>query len=119
MNKKTLTQITASALLTAPLFAYAADVTSILIATSDVLNRVIPILMVVATIVFLWGVIRYITAQGDEDKLAEGKRFIVFGLIGLFIMVAIWGVVRALVNQFALQGQGNIPKGPGDQFPTP
>ena len=116
MNKKTLTQITASALFTVPLFAYAATVIDVLNGTSAVLNRVIPILMVVATIVFLWGIIRYVTAQGEEDKLTEGKRFIVFGLIGLFIMVAIWGVVRALVNQFSLQ-QGNIPPGPGDVPP--
>ncbi len=118
MNTKTLVKISLSTALLAPLFVYAADVTSILQQTEIILNRVIPILMIIATIVFLWGVIRYITAQGDEDKVGEGRKFIVFGLIGLFIMVAIWGVVRALVSQFGVGG-GIIPPGPGDIRPSP
>ncbi|MDP3934774.1 MAG: hypothetical protein Q8Q46_00945 [Candidatus Giovannonibacteria bacterium] len=118
MNIKTLVKISVSAALLAPLFAYAADVISILYQTQIILNRIIPILMIIATIVFLWGVIRYITAGGDEDKLKEGKSFIIFGLIGLFLMVAIWGVVRALVSQFGVGG-GVIPPGPGDVPPSP
>ena len=90
MNTKTLVKISLSTALLAPLFAYAANVTDILQQTEIILNRIIPILMIIATIVFLWGVIRYITASGEEEKLAEGRRFIVFGLIGLFVMVAIW-----------------------------
>lgn len=115
MNK-TLTKIAISSALVLPFFAYAADVVSILQNLESILNRVIPILMIVATIVFLWGVIRYITAGGDEEKLADGRRFIIFGLIGLFVMIAVWGVVRALVAQFGVGG-GVIPKGPGDVNP--
>ncbi|KKT56395.1 MAG: hypothetical protein UW81_C0017G0028 [Candidatus Giovannonibacteria bacterium GW2011_GWC2_44_9] len=118
MNTKTLVKISLSTALLAPLFAYAANVTDILQQTEIILNRIIPILMIIATIVFLWGVIRYITASGEEEKLAEGRRFIVFGLIGLFVMVAIWGVVRALVSQFGVGG-GIIPPGPGDIRPSP
>ncbi|QQG42796.1 MAG: hypothetical protein HYW15_01130 [Candidatus Giovannonibacteria bacterium] len=116
MNKKTLTQIAVSSAFALPLFAYAANVTSILAQLESVLNRVIPILMIVATIVFLWGVIRYVTAGGDEEKLADGRRFIIFGLVGLFVMIAIWGVVRAIVAQFGVGG-GVIPGGPGDVRP--
>ena len=103
--------------MTLPLFAYAANVLDVLREINTILSTIIPILMVLATVVFLWGVIRYVTASGDEDKLKEGRQFIIFGLIGLFVMVAVWGVVRALVSQFGLQ-QGNIPPGPGDQPPV-
>lgn len=112
MNK-TLIKIAIGSGLALPALAYAADVVSILHQLEVVLNRVIPILMIVATIVFLWGVIRYITAGGDEEKLADGRRFIIFGLVGLFVMLAIWGVVRAIVAQFGVGG-GVIPPGPGD-----
>lgn len=96
-----------------PLLASAATLSSILDQVDIILSRVIPIIMVIATIVFLWGVIRYITAGGDEEKLKEGRSFIIFGLVGLFVMLAIWGVVRAMVSQFGLGGTGNIPIGPG------
>jgi len=38
---------------------------------SGILTSIIPLLMIIATIVFLWGVIRYITSAGDEDKVEE------------------------------------------------
>ncbi|OGF63390.1 MAG: hypothetical protein A3J00_01930 [Candidatus Niyogibacteria bacterium RIFCSPLOWO2_02_FULL_45_13] len=116
MNK-TLTKITIGAASLFPLFAFATTVETILQQTRQILNSVIPILMVLATIVFLWGVIRYVTASGEEDKIAEGRRFIIFGLIGLFIMVAIWGVVQALVQQYGLTSGGAIPSGPGYRTP--
>ncbi len=62
------------------------------------LNLVIPILFLVASIVFLAGVIMYITAGGAEDKIQKGKKYIIWGLIGLFVMVAVWGLVRLIIS---------------------
>jgi len=78
-----------------------------------ILESIIPLLMVIATIVFLWGVIRYITSAGDESKIEEGRRLIIYGLIGLFVMVAVWGLVQVLVTTFGVGGQG-IPEGIGE-----
>ncbi|MDP3784599.1 MAG: hypothetical protein Q8R12_00785 [bacterium] len=64
----------------------------------DALNLVVPILFLVATIVFLAGVIMYISAGGAEDKIQKGKKYIIFGLIGLFVMVAVWGLVKIIIN---------------------
>ncbi|MDO8523223.1 MAG: hypothetical protein Q7S12_02995 [bacterium] len=106
MNKKTLTKIAISVAATIPHFAFAADITSILGVVTTILNLIIPILMILATVVFLWGVITYITAGGDEEKAATGRAYIIWGLIGLFAMVAIWGLVLALVSTFQVGGQG-------------
>jgi len=114
MNKKMFAKIAFTVAATMPLFAFAATVGTILTDVQTILNTVIPILMILATVVFLWGVITYITAGGDEDKSKTGRTYIVWGLIGLFAMLAIWGLVRALVNTFGLTGSGNIPGGPGN-----
>ena len=63
-----------------------------------VMNQLIGLLFVVATLVFLWGVIRYVIAGGDEDKLKEGRQYIIYGLIGLAVMLAVWGIVNAVVT---------------------
>lgn len=110
MNK-TLIKIVIGAAALTPLFVYAASVRDIIVNIERVLTTAIPTLMILATVVFLWGVIRYITSGGDEEKLTQGKQFIIFGLVGLFIMLAAWGVVRALVNTFGLE-RGGIPGGP-------
>ena len=112
MDKKILTKIGVSILATMPLFAFAADVNTVLEVVRNVLNQIIPIIMVLATVVFLWGIVSYITAAGDEKKQATAKNYITYGIIGLFFMVAIWGVVKAIVNTFGVGGQG-LPTRPG------
>jgi|SRR3989344_3308717 len=67
-----------------------------------VFNAVIPLLMVAATVFFLWGVLQFVTSGGDEDKRKEGRDHIIYGLIGLFIMVAVWGLVGAIQGTFEL-----------------
>lgn len=74
---------------------------------------VIPTLFVIATVVFLWGIVKFLTAAGDEAKLKEGKKLMTWGILGLVVMLSVWGIVRAVVNTFGLPGQG-IPPGPGD-----
>lgn len=63
-----------------------------------VLTQLVKLLFVVATLVFLWGVIKYVIAGGggDEKKLAEAKNYIIYGLVGLFVMLAMWGIVFAV-----------------------
>lgn len=95
-----------------PLAALAATAQDVLNTTDRVLQQVIPILLLVGTIVFLWGVITYLTAGPDEEKQAYGKYLIVYGLVGLFIMVAIWGIVRVLTSTFGVGGE-RIPRDVG------
>lgn len=98
--------------LATPLFASAQTVHTVLNTLQAILNQFIPILMVIATIVFLWGVIGYITSAGDEEKKGRSKTYIIWGLVGLFAMVAVWGIVRVIVVTFGLGGVG-IPSSPG------
>lgn len=112
--KKALPYLAASAL---PLTVLAATtLTDVLKTSDDVLRRVIPVLLLVGTIVFLWGVITYLTAGEDEGKKSYGKWLIIYGLIGLFAMVAIWGIVRILAATFDVETEG-IPLGPGFKRP--
>ncbi|HTH93136.1 MAG TPA: pilin [Candidatus Paceibacterota bacterium] len=56
---------------------------------------VIPGIFTLAFAVFLWGVFKFIRASEQKDK-AESKQFIYMGLIGLFVMVSVWGILRIL-----------------------
>ena len=75
-----------------------------LLAKADqIMRQIIGILFTAGTVVFLWGVIQYMTAAGDEKKIKDARQKITYGIIGLFLMVAIWGIVKALVATFGLQ----------------
>ncbi len=65
-----------------------------------IINQLIGIVMILGTIAFLWGMIQYIMAAGDEKKIGEAKHIIVVGIIGLFMMTAVWGIVKAISKTF-------------------
>lgn len=56
---------------------------------------VVPVVFAIAFIVFLWGVFTYFIAGGaQEEKRQEGARFVFSAIIGLVVMISIWGLVN-------------------------
>jgi Type IV secretion system pilin len=84
-------------------------------------NIAVPLIFAFAFIFFLWGVFKYFIAGGDNPaEVEKGKTFIVYGLLGFFIMISLWGLVRILVGTFGFEntqrpclptfsGKGNCP----------
>lgn len=62
----------------------------------SIINPVINFLLVLATLVFLWGVIQYVIAGDSSDKTDRAKRQIVWGLVGLTIMASAWAIVKII-----------------------
>lgn len=75
------------------------------------INIFIPFLTVLGTLYVVWGVFQFIRSAGDEKAVTEGRNRIVFGIIGLFVMISIWGFVNLLVNSLKLPSD-TIPKIP-------
>ncbi len=76
--------------------------------TADMINDLIYLLIGFGILVFIFGLVKYVAAGGDEDKISEAKRFILFGLIALFVMMSVWGLVNLLVKTFFPNGGGLI-----------
>ncbi|MCK5060072.1 MAG: hypothetical protein KAR00_02970 [Candidatus Pacebacteria bacterium] len=72
-----------------------------------IIDPFIRLLFAVAMIVFVWGVVQYvISGKGeggltDNDRL-QGKRAIMWGLIGMFIMGSVYGIVQVLIGTFGI-----------------
>ena len=65
------------------------------------INRVIPLLIGVALLLFFVGVIRYIISAGEDGKV-KAKATIVWGIITLFVMVSVFGILKILMNSFGV-----------------
>lgn len=91
-----------------PLFAAAAKFGEILNTVKSLVDSIIPLFMVVAIAVFLWGIVKYITASGDEEKAKSARGYIIYGLIGLFVMVAFWGIIKIVAETFDVETGGQI-----------
>ena len=57
------------------------------------INSVIPIVISIGVLYFIWGVIHYAIAR-DEEAKAEGRSAMINGLIALLVIVSIWGIVN-------------------------
>jgi hypothetical protein len=63
----------------------------------------VPIAFTLCLAYFAWGIVKYIK-NADSDKAAEqAKNVMVWGLVGLFVAVSIWGIVALLKDEL------NIP----------
>lgn len=100
--KKLLALIAA---LLVPVFAFAQNINNIQSLGDTVINIInqvaVPLIFALAFIVFIWGVFNYfILGGGDEEKRDKGRDLMIWGLIGFFIMVSVWGLVNLLVGTF-------------------
>jgi hypothetical protein len=64
----------------------------------SIINPFLFLLMGVAFLYFIYGVIRYIVNAADDTKRKEGQKHMMWGIIGLTIMVGAWGLVRLISN---------------------
>ena len=75
----------------------------------------LPIVVAIALLGFFWGLVKFIFAQGNEEAKTDAKKIMLWGLIALFVMVAVWGLVRFIGTAFGIQ-QGDtiiVPRVPG------
>jgi TRAP-type C4-dicarboxylate transport system permease small subunit len=69
-----------------------------------VLDPLIGLLLTLAIVVFFWGMVKYIRSLGEKEK-KEGKDLMVWGIIALFVMVSVWGIVRLIANTIGLDNK--------------
>ena len=53
-----------------------------------------------SVLVFIFGVVKYISKGDSEEGRKNGKTFMLSGIIGLFVMFGVWGLVAILANTF-------------------
>ena len=71
------------------------------------LGPIAALLFGVAIVFFVWGIIQLMQNSDSTDGIAKGKRNIIYGLIGIVIMLSVLGIKNIVVNSI-----------PGAQDPT-
>jgi len=79
------------------------------------LGTLVPVIFALALVFFLWGLAKFILHSGEEDAKTEGKRMMLWGVIGLVVMFGIWGIVNLFLSIFS--GDLNTIQTP--TFPLP
>ncbi|HEY4508405.1 MAG TPA: hypothetical protein VJJ55_01985 [Candidatus Paceibacterota bacterium] len=63
-----------------------------------ILDALIPFIIGLAVFVIIWGIFNYVVHAAEEEKRAEARAYIVWGIVGVFFMISIWGFVTILLN---------------------
>lgn len=71
------------------------------------INLLIPFAIAVAVFIFIVGLIRYVNAGGEEDKLKAARDTIIWGIVIIFVMFSAVGLVNLLRSTFILDNNIN------------
>lgn len=77
-----------------PLLAFAQnDATELVGTISTIVSSLVPIVSLIVVIVFFWGLAKYLLSAGDAEAAREGKSIMIYGVIAIFVMISIYGIV--------------------------
>ncbi|MFT7644441.1 MAG: hypothetical protein ACI9BF_000085 [Candidatus Paceibacteria bacterium] len=84
--------------------------TNILIFANDVL---IPFIIGIGFLVFVWGMFRFFIAGGaNEEAKEQGKSLMIYATLGFVLIIVFWGIVNLLTSSTGLdEDTVSIPRG--------
>jgi len=116
--KKKLIALSGFGLAFAPLLAFAQNagscntvqpgtIQAVLCRVGNILDTLIPIIVVLGVVYFVWGVVQYVISS-DEEAKKTGRNRMIYGIIGLVVIMAMWGLVGIVTNTFGLGGSAGV-----------
>ena len=64
---------------------------------------VVPLIFAFAFAAFIWGVVNYFFFHGDDEtRRGEGRQFIFWGILGMVVLLSVWGLVRLLLSTLGI-----------------
>jgi hypothetical protein len=66
----------------------------------DYINLIIPLILSLAILTFIWGVYKKFFKPEADPK--EAGNFLLYSVLGFFVILAFWGLVNILLNTFGL-----------------
>jgi predicted PurR-regulated permease PerM len=70
-------------------------------------NYIVPLIVAIAVVYFMWGVVQFVTAGGDEEKRTTGRNTMIYGIVAIFVILSVWGLVNILNGTFGTANQSN------------
>jgi len=91
-------------------FAAAAGVEGLIETLICLVSSLVPLLVSIAILVFFWGMVKFIAHADDEKAVTEGRQLMIWGLVGIFVIIALWSIVGYIQESLGLDvgGLGDV-----------
>ncbi|MFA6416300.1 MAG: hypothetical protein WCW56_02305 [Candidatus Paceibacterota bacterium] len=80
------------------------DISSLFTFFQGLMSAILPILIGLAVIFFIWSLLMFLKESGSKKD--EAKSQMIWGIVIIFVMVSVWGLVGILQGSL---GEGNAP----------
>lgn len=70
--------------------------------TCSITNSIIPLLFTLAVAGFIYGIVQFFLNPDNEENRKKGKSFMIWGIVALFVMISVWGLVAVIGNTFGI-----------------
>ncbi|HVS79592.1 MAG TPA: hypothetical protein VHF05_01305 [Candidatus Paceibacterota bacterium] len=74
-----------------------------------ILNPIIVLMFMVALAMFFWGIFQFISNAESDRGREEGKQNMLWGIVGMFIMISVYGIIRVVLATFGLPTPPYLP----------
>ena len=93
----------------APFAAFAAGgVDNALTKIGNLISQATPIVVALALLAFFWGLVTYIFGSSNDEKRKKGIHIMVWGIIALFVMLSVFGIINALQSTLGVENTTTI-----------
>ena len=69
-----------------------------------IINPLIILLFGLAVVYFLYGIFEFISNQENEEKKTTGKNHMIWGIIGIVIMMGVFTILNIIMRTFNIEG---------------
>ncbi len=70
--------------------------------SANILNPLIVLVFAIAFLVFFYGIFQFVSKAGESSERESGKKKIIYGLIGMFVMFSAYGLIRIVLGTFGV-----------------
>lgn len=82
------------------------NIEGLLTSVGNLVDLALPIVVALALLAFFYGLAKLI--WGGAEAVAEGKTLMIWGVVALFVMVSVWGLVRFVGDAFGIEEGGSV-----------
>jgi|TARA_B100000315_G_C14150532_1_gene395521 cell division protein FtsW (lipid II flippase) len=68
-----------------------------------IIQPLIGLLFALALLLFFWGIFQFISNADNEEGRDKGKRHMIWGILGMFIILSVWGILGVLGATFGFE----------------
>ncbi len=72
----------------------------------NIINPLISLLFALAVVYFLYGVVQFLMNQDNDENKTTGKNHMLWGIIGIAIMLGVYGLINIVLSTFGFPTVG-------------